>query len=256
MNHKKIIDRFKKEYPGKNIVLNDKKNPTEIICEKDPASDHSAYATAIVAIEKTTPHFHKRTAEIYYVLEGELELVIGGEKKRLKAEEFAVVPPETVHSATGNEALVLVYSEPGWTVEDHLVEVVKSDIPRVEMNNVRLLVTDFAASFIFYKEVMGFDTLTGDEAANYAEFDTGFAKLALFKLELMEKTLNKKGLFGKTGSMLLVLKSENVDKSFALLKERGAKLLDEVVDQKDWGIRAFHLQDPEGNVVEIYTDLK
>jgi hypothetical protein len=33
-------------------------------------------------------------------------------------------------------------------------------------------------------------------------------------------------------------------------------LIDEPKDMSDWGIRVFHLRDPDGNLLEIFSELK
>jgi len=40
MNVKKIIKELQKKYPNKTIILDPPENPTEIICEIEPTTDH------------------------------------------------------------------------------------------------------------------------------------------------------------------------------------------------------------------------
>lgn len=42
-------------------------------------------------------HFHRNTAEMFYVLEGELTMQVGSELKTLRPGGVAIVPPETLH---------------------------------------------------------------------------------------------------------------------------------------------------------------
>jgi quercetin dioxygenase-like cupin family protein len=46
------------------------------------------------------PHFHKRHADSFYVLEGELEFTLAGETVRVSAGTFVAVPPNVVHAFT------------------------------------------------------------------------------------------------------------------------------------------------------------
>ncbi len=46
------------------------------------------------------PHFHKRHADSFYVLKGELEFTVDGETVRAPAGTAVVVPPRVVHSFT------------------------------------------------------------------------------------------------------------------------------------------------------------
>lgn len=43
-------------------------------------------------------HYHKRSSEAFYVLEGVLEMVIDGETMMLRQGDYAVIPPEVPHS--------------------------------------------------------------------------------------------------------------------------------------------------------------
>ena len=44
------------------------------------------------------PHFHRQHVDSFYVLEGELELTVDGERVRVAPGMFVAVPPETLHS--------------------------------------------------------------------------------------------------------------------------------------------------------------
>jgi mannose-6-phosphate isomerase-like protein (cupin superfamily) len=46
------------------------------------------------------PHYHERHADSFYILEGELEFTVDGEKVRAGAGTFVLVPPRVVHSFT------------------------------------------------------------------------------------------------------------------------------------------------------------
>jgi mannose-6-phosphate isomerase-like protein (cupin superfamily) len=46
------------------------------------------------------PHYHERHADSFYVLEGELEFTVDGEKVRAGTGTFVLVPPRVVHSFT------------------------------------------------------------------------------------------------------------------------------------------------------------
>jgi mannose-6-phosphate isomerase-like protein (cupin superfamily) len=62
------------------------------------------------------PHYHKRSAEIFYVLDGSLEVLIGEEIVTLDAGDFLLIPPNTPHAfapPAGAEAEVLFAFVPG-----------------------------------------------------------------------------------------------------------------------------------------------
>lgn len=121
MNVQKIINQLKKKYPGKKIIKNNSRNPTEIICEIEPSINHSNYSLAIAVIDKSYPHFHKKTKEVYKVIKGKLTLFIEDKKFKLKENEKIEIPPKKIHSATGKETWVECFSTPGWKLEDHAI---------------------------------------------------------------------------------------------------------------------------------------
>lgn len=115
-----ITDALTRKYPSAAILKNDERNPTEIVCETDPASAHPQYSVAVAVIDRSLPHVHKVTTETYEVLKGRLTLVLNGKVILLETGDSAVVTPDTVHWAEGNSTWVSVRSEPGWTAADHI----------------------------------------------------------------------------------------------------------------------------------------
>jgi len=122
VNSKKIVEEFKKKYPGKKSIKNNEDNPTEILCEVEPSSEHPEHSLAVAVIDKSIPHSHKKTRETYKVIKGKLKAYKDGKEFILNKGDELVINPGEAHWAKGNEAWVECYSEPGWTFEDHIVE--------------------------------------------------------------------------------------------------------------------------------------
>ena len=122
MNAARIITELQQKYPGKNIIKNDEKNPTEILCEIDPTSEHPEYDVAISVIDYSIPHYHKRSTEEYELIKGKLVVMIDGKKFLLRVGEKITIHPGSVHSARGNETWIKATSRPGWTPEDHILK--------------------------------------------------------------------------------------------------------------------------------------
>lgn len=121
MNVAQVIEHFQQSYPGKTIKKLPEANPTEIICEIDPTSDHPDYDVAVAAIKDSHPHYHRKTTEVYRILKGTIMLRAGDETVILHEGESYTIKPGTVHSARGDFTLLEVTSRPGWTVEDHII---------------------------------------------------------------------------------------------------------------------------------------
>ena len=122
MNSKKVIEELKQKYPSKNIIKNDEDNPTEILCEVDPSTDHPNHSLVVAVIDKSQLHVHKKTRETYKVVKGKLTLYIDNKKRELSESEEVIIEPGQTHWAEGNETWIECYSEPGWTFDDHVLE--------------------------------------------------------------------------------------------------------------------------------------
>jgi len=119
MNIPGVIEELKKKYPGKQILLNNRQNCTEILCEVEPTADHPSYSEALSIIDKTDLHHHDMTREVYQVKKGVLSLVVDGRQFVLNEGQSYTIEPGQVHQATGNETWVKVSSRPGWKKSDH-----------------------------------------------------------------------------------------------------------------------------------------
>ncbi len=121
MNVKKVVNKLKKDYLGRKIILNDDQNPTEIVCEYQPTSENPNQSAIIAVIDKIIPHYHKISTELYEVLKGPVTLYVDGQKHILQDGKIFEISPGRVHYAEGKEAWVRCTSTPGWTFEDHLL---------------------------------------------------------------------------------------------------------------------------------------
>lgn len=128
----------------------------------------------------------------------------------------------------------------------------------MHLSYVRVLVDEFPASFRFYRDIMGFEVLLGDEKA-YAEFQVGpKTRLAVTARRVMAEVPGVSAAAGNEGPerFMLVFEVDDVDTRVAALKGRGAQLVAEPVDRPAWTVRTAHLRDPEGNLIEINTPLR
>ncbi|WP_231706605.1 MULTISPECIES: cupin domain-containing protein [Tsukamurella] len=63
-----------------------------------------------------SPHFHTRSTEVFHILDGALEMLIGDELRVVAAGGLAVIPPDTVHAFAahaGRAATALIVLTPG-----------------------------------------------------------------------------------------------------------------------------------------------
>ena len=69
----------------------------------------------------TTPHHHVKTEEIYYVLEGEGLMRVGGESREVGMGDAVAIPPGAVHQITNVGKAVLRFlccCAPGYEHDD------------------------------------------------------------------------------------------------------------------------------------------
>lgn len=69
--------------------------------------DVAAWAHA-VDINGARPHFHKRTTELYYVLEGEGKVFLDGEEREVRPGTMIHIPPGVVHGALGKMRVLVI----------------------------------------------------------------------------------------------------------------------------------------------------
>jgi hypothetical protein len=51
VTEQEVLDYFEKKYPGKTIVMLPEDNPTEIICEIEPSSEHPVFSNDLAFFE-------------------------------------------------------------------------------------------------------------------------------------------------------------------------------------------------------------
>jgi lactoylglutathione lyase len=128
----------------------------------------------------------------------------------------------------------------------------------LRLTHVRLLVTDFADCFRFYRDVLGFEVLWGEEDGRYADFKAGDAIVALYDRRLMAEAIGTADLPSEADAQdraALIFTVQDVDAACEQLKARGVEFVTEPQDRPDWGIRTAHFRDPDGNLIEVYRDL-
>ena len=133
MDAEKMHKAFSFKYPDKRILQQPSEdNPTAVICEIEPASEHPEYSVARVALGSFEPHYHKLSSQTYNVLRGKLLLTLTMKEVVLIPGTEYIVPPNMVHSGESvtEDTVVEVTSRPGWTSGDHIfVNQPPSDSP-------------------------------------------------------------------------------------------------------------------------------
>ncbi|MEW2166137.1 VOC family protein [Streptomyces sp. NPDC007084] len=122
----------------------------------------------------------------------------------------------------------------------------------MELAQVRLLVSDFAACYRFYSEVLGLKPQSGATEGPYEKFSpvTGSAGIALQDRAMMAEILGEIREDVTGHRSLVVLRVDDLDTYCEQLAARGATVLHGPAPLTD-RMRVAHLKDPEGNLVEL-----
>jgi lactoylglutathione lyase len=132
--------------------------------------------------------------------------------------------------------------------------------PNVKLANVRLLVSDFPASFAFWRDVMQLPVAYGPETPNaptgYAYLTLGDTGIELFNRDSFAQAIGQAPTAAPAGGqVVIVLKVDDVDATYAELTGRGASSVAAPQDRPEWGARTAHISDPDGNLIELYATL-
>ncbi|MER7946484.1 VOC family protein [Streptomyces sp. NPDC096079] len=122
----------------------------------------------------------------------------------------------------------------------------------MELTQIRLLVSDFPAVYRFYRDVLGFAPQFEAECGPYAKLSprTGHAAVALQDRAQMAGLLERLGAEPEGHRALVVLRVDDLDAAHAELASKGAEFLRAPAPMGD-RMRVAHLEDPEGNLIEL-----
>jgi catechol 2,3-dioxygenase-like lactoylglutathione lyase family enzyme len=129
----------------------------------------------------------------------------------------------------------------------------------MKLLSIRLLVSDFDACFRFYRDVMQFPVTWGAEGEGYADFDAGRqVGLSLFDRQSMSEAIDTLSLPANPEGqdrMALIFQVDDVDDAIEQLRARGANVVIEAANHPEWGIRTAHVRDPDGNLIEVNSQI-
>jgi lactoylglutathione lyase len=129
----------------------------------------------------------------------------------------------------------------------------------MQFSHIRLLTNQFPEMYRFYRDAFDLPVRWGNESGRYAEFDTGTGiAIALYSRKQMAEIVGaaeKPEYTRAQDPFMLILSVDDVDFRANRLIEQGATLVGPPTDQPDHGIRSAHLRDPDGNLIEINTEL-
>jgi predicted enzyme related to lactoylglutathione lyase len=119
----------------------------------------------------------------------------------------------------------------------------------------RLLVKDWKASFLFYKDVMEFDVAVKDEEDGYAEFKAGDMRLSIFRRQEMAQLIHnadKPPHAECQDTVALIFTVHDVEEEYQQLRHKGVKFIAPPMNNPYFGIKTAYLRDPDGTLIGLY----
>ncbi len=124
----------------------------------------------------------------------------------------------------------------------------------MKLNDFRLLVNDFVASFHFWHEIVGLPPIFRDEHNIYAELDAGNVRLELLRADYFAASIGaaqpapaQEGYRG-----VIVFEVDDLEATYADLVKRGAPSLAPPHDHPAGFARVALLTAPDGYVLELF----
>jgi catechol 2,3-dioxygenase-like lactoylglutathione lyase family enzyme len=121
--------------------------------------------------------------------------------------------------------------------------------PAAQLINTCLISANVDRLVAFYEPVLGLKAQRS--SADYAEFHTGAAVLAIFSATAQQQYIPGSAQAGKNKSVVLEFRVADVDKEYARLKSL-VKVWVKTPTTQPWGTRSIYFRDPDGNLVDFY----
>jgi len=122
--------------------------------------------------------------------------------------------------------------------------------------HTRLLIKDYQACLLFYRDIMGFEVTWDD--GDYAGFQDGDMRLGIFKRHMMAEAIRNTAKPDDPDcqdKIALIFEVSDVDEYHRQLRDKGVQFVKDPLDYQSWGIRAAYFRDPDGNLIEINSGL-
>jgi catechol 2,3-dioxygenase-like lactoylglutathione lyase family enzyme len=119
----------------------------------------------------------------------------------------------------------------------------------------RLLVQDWKACFLFYKDILGFDVTMEDEQGGYAEFKIAEMKLELFRRQEMAQIISNshKPIHAECQDpVVLIFTVHDLDEECQRLKQQGVEFVTTPTSNPYYSIKTAYFRDPDENLIGLF----
>jgi predicted enzyme related to lactoylglutathione lyase len=129
---------------------------------------------------------------------------------------------------------------------------------KVGKSYTRLLVKDWKACFLFYKDVIEFDIAVENEEDGYAEFKAGDMRLSLFRRQEMAQLIHnseKPAHAECQDTVALIFTVHDLEEEYQRLRHKGVQFTAAPMNNPYFGIKTAYLRDPDGTLIGLYEFL-
>ena len=125
----------------------------------------------------------------------------------------------------------------------------------ITLTHISLLAQDVPATLHFYQDMLGLEVI--NNYGDYAELKGNEQlKLSLFDRKAMEEALPSVQASAVNGHRsVLEFHLDELDTFCDSLRAKGVQFVSEPTDRKEWGIRTAYIQDPDGNLINLFQSL-
>ena len=123
------------------------------------------------------------------------------------------------------------------------------------LTHISLLVEETLRSLQFYHDIFGLEVL--NNYGDYAELKANEnLKLSLFTRKAMAEALPSVTASQVNGHRaVLEFHVDKLDDFCNTLRTKGVQFVSEPTDRPDWGIRTAYVEDPDGNLIDLFESL-
>jgi catechol 2,3-dioxygenase-like lactoylglutathione lyase family enzyme len=125
--------------------------------------------------------------------------------------------------------------------------------PVPALTNTCLITSDVDRLVAFYEQVLGIKAVRSGKG--YAEFPSGRGVLAIFSVDAQENYIPGSAEAARNKSMILEFNVADVDQEYRRLGSL-VKTWVKPPTTQPWGTRSLYFRDPDGNLVDFYTNAK
>jgi lactoylglutathione lyase len=126
----------------------------------------------------------------------------------------------------------------------------------MKLNYIRLLTNNFSEMIDFYQNKLSMNLTHKNDNAEYAEFELSNAAISIYNRDNMAKALGMEiapAVHECQDKKMIVIMVEDLNQTYQMLSKKNITFLMAPTNRPEWGTKTMHFRDPDGNIIEMYT---